>query len=170
MEKIKNKKIVFIVLIALVIILSISLVAVLLSKDKGTSDVGTNNKGKDNIFTKNNVKITKTEASELTLEDYSNSAFTMKKPMGWKVDASGTGMYYAIRVYDQNNSNNQIFLQLKMEPLLKSQAAKEFHQNYYGDSYKVFTEAVVLSNPTTEGFYQKFNEIAAYEKTFNEFV
>lgn len=56
--------------------------AVLLSKDKGTSDVGTNNKGIDNIFTKNQVKITKTETSELTLEDYSNSAFSMKKTMG----------------------------------------------------------------------------------------
>ena len=65
-------KIVFIVLIALIIILSISLVAVLLSIDKGTSDVRTNNKGKDNIFTKNDVKITKTVESELKLEDYSN--------------------------------------------------------------------------------------------------
>lgn len=172
MEKIKNKKIAFIVLIALVIILSISLVAVLLSKDKGTSNVGTNNKGKDNIFTKNDVKITKTVESELKLEDYSNSAFSMKKPVGWKVDASGTGMYYVIRVYDQNNSNNQIFLQLKMQPLLKSENGKQFWKEYASlgnaEAWKMFTQAVVLSNPTTEGFYQKFNEIAAYEKSFGE--
>ena len=37
MEKIKNKKIEFIVLIALVIILSVSLVVVLITKDKGIS-------------------------------------------------------------------------------------------------------------------------------------
>ena len=172
MEKIKNKKIVFVVLIVLVIILAVSLVAVLLSKDKGTSDVGTNNKGKDNIFTKNDVKITKTVESELKLEDYSNSAFSMKKPVGWKVDASGTGMYYVIRVYDQNNSNNQIFLQLKMQPLLKSENGKQFWKEYASlgnaEAWKMFTQAVVLSNPTTEGFYQKFNEIAAYEKSFGE--
>lgn len=59
MEKIKNKKILFILLIALVIILSVSLIVVLVTKDKGISGVGTNNKGIDNIFTKNEVKLLK---------------------------------------------------------------------------------------------------------------
>ncbi|MGN1013030.1 MAG: hypothetical protein ACI4ON_04280 [Clostridia bacterium] len=172
MEKIKNKKIMFIILITLVIILSISLVLVLLFKDGETSDIGTNNKGKDNMFTKNDIKITKTEEAELKLEDYSNSVFSMKKPNGWEVDASGVGMYYVIRVYDKNNSNNQIFLQLKMQPLLKSENGKQFWKEYASlgnaEAWKMFTQAVVLSNPTTEGFYQKFNEIVAYEKSFGE--
>ncbi|MGN1324306.1 MAG: hypothetical protein ACI4VR_03825 [Bacilli bacterium] len=110
------------------------------------------------------VKIVASETSKIVLEDYSSDVFSMKKPKGWIVDASGTGMYYAIRVYDPNNTNNQVFLQLKMQPLLKSEAAKEFHKSYYGNSYNIFTEAVVLSNPTTEGFYQKFDEIATYQK------
>ncbi|MGM9875992.1 MAG: hypothetical protein ACI310_02055 [Bacilli bacterium] len=110
------------------------------------------------------VKIVESEVSKLKLEEYSSDVFSMKKPKGWVVDASGTGMYYVIRVYDPNNTNNQIFLQLKMQPLLKSEAAKEFHKSYYGNSYNIFTEAVVLSNPTTEGFYQKFDEIATYQK------
>lgn len=173
MEKVKNKKIVFIVLIALVIILAISLVLVLLLKDKETSNIETsnietNNNNKIDLLTNDNVKITKTEASTLNLEDYSNSAFSMKKPAGWKVDAAGMGMYYVIRVYDQNNSNNQIFLQLKMQPLLKSDAGKQYWKDYASlgnaEAWRIFTETIVLDPPTTENFYKKFDEIATYEK------
>lgn len=73
-------------------------------------------------------------------------------------------MYYAIKVYDPNETNNQIFLMLKMQPLLKSTAGKAFWQNYYklsgnNSQYKVFADAVVLEKPTTEEFYKKFDEI-----------
>ena len=56
---------------------------------------------------------------------------------------------------------------VKVQPLLKSSGAKNFWQNYYnlsgGNSqYKVFADAVVLDNPTTEGFYKKFGEISSY--------
>lgn len=92
----------------------------------------------------------------------------MKKPVGWKVEASGTGMYYVIRAYDPNNSNNQIFLQLKMQPLLKTENGKQFWKEYASlgnaEAWKMFTQAVVLNPPTTENFYKKFNEIATYQK------
>lgn len=91
----------------------------------------------------------------------------MKKPKGWSVDAVGSGIYYAIRVYDPNNSINQVFLMIKMQPLLKPEAGKAKWQEYYklagsDPKYKVFDDAVVLDNPTTEGFYQKFNDISSY--------
>lgn len=46
---------------------------------------------------------------------------------------------------------------LKVQPLLKNNASKSFWQNYYSMSgynsqYKLFADAVVLDNPTTEGF------------------
>ncbi len=113
------------------------------------------------------VKIKYTEASKITLEEYKNATFSMKKPKNWTVDAAGTGMYYAIRVYDPAETSNQIFLMLKIQPLLKSSAAKSFWQEYSrlsGNSpqYKVFADAVVLEQPTTEGFYTSFNDIADY--------
>ena len=125
-----------------------------------------------NILNKEKVKIKKSEVSNLTLEEYSNDAFSMKKPKGWTVETGGSGIYYAIRVYDQLDNRNQIFLMIKVQPLLKSDASKSFWQNYYNMSgnnsqYKLFAEAVVLDNPTTEGFYKKFNEIFSYVKSID---
>ena len=111
------------------------------------------------------VKIVANETSKIVLESYSNEAFKMEKPKGWKVETGGTGMYYAIKVYDPNNSNNGVFLMLKIQPLLKSANAKKQWQQYYklaGDNYRLFAEAVVLEKPTTENFYKKFNEIGKY--------
>lgn len=113
------------------------------------------------------VKIKHTEASKITLEEYKNDVFSMKKPKNWVIESAGTGMYYAIRVYDPNETTNQIFLMLKVQPLLKSAAAKSFWQDYSrlnGNSsqYKVFANAVVLEQPTTENFYTSFNDIADY--------
>lgn len=114
-----------------------------------------------------NLKIVPSETKNLTLEDYQNSAFTMKKPKGWTVESAGMGMYYAIKAYDPANTNNSIFLMLKIQPLLKSAAAKQLWNQYYNLSgassqYKLFAEAVVLENPTTESFYQNFNAIGTY--------
>lgn len=126
-----------------------------------------NNNNGGTVKSQDNVKIVANTASQLILEDYSTSEFSMKKPQGWKVENGGTGMYYAIKVYDPNETNNQIFLMLKMQPLLKSTAGKAFWQNYYklsgnNSQYKVFADAVVLEKPTTEEFYKKFDEIGSY--------
>ena len=121
------------------------------------------------IVTKNEakLKIRKSEVSTLTLEDYESSVFTMKKPKGWTVSGAGVGMYYAIKVTDPNNTNNSIFLMLKIQPLLKSEASKNFWKDYSNLSkgqYKLFADSVVLDNPTVQGFYEKFGDIANYIK------
>ena len=121
----------------------------------------------EKIAKKENVKIRENEVRQLTLEDYSTDVFSMKKPTGWTVEGAGIGVFYAIRAYDPQNTNNQVFLMVKMQPLLKSDSAKSAWQNYYNLSggnaqYKVFANAVVLNNPTTEGFYKKFGEISSY--------
>ena len=144
----------------------------LMTRNKNNTEQNKNNTEQNNnnggiVKGQDNVKIVANAASKLTLEDYSTSEFSMKKPQGWKVETGGTGMYYAIKVYDPNETNNQIFLMLKMQPLLKSTAGKAFWQNYYklsgnNSQYKVFADAVVLEKPTTEGFYQKFNDITTY--------
>ena len=119
------------------------------------------------VSKKEKVKIVESKASKLKLVDYKSDVFNMKVPDGYKVDSAGTGVYYAIHAYDPDDSNNSIFLMIKIQPLLKSNSAKKFWSNYYklsgNDSrYKVFSEAVVLDNPTTEGFYKKFNDIGKY--------
>ena len=121
----------------------------------------------EKIAKKENVKIRENEVRQLTLEDYSTDVFSMKKPTGWTVEGAGIGVFYAIRAYDPQNTNNQVFLMVKIQPLLKSDSAKSTWQNYYNLTggnvqYKVFADAVVLNNPTTEGFYNKFGEITSY--------
>ena len=153
----KNKNLITVALIILVVLF----VFIYTSKDNSDES------GKKIINTKNDAKfkIVENSVSKLKLEDYSNDVFSMKKPTGWEVTSAGSGMYYAIRVTDKNDTNNGIFLMLKIQPLLKSDASKNYWQwysNLSGNRYKLFADAVVLSNPTTEGFYQKFNEITSY--------
>ena len=112
------------------------------------------------------VKIVKSEVQEITLEDYSTEVFSMKIPKGWTVQSGGQGIYYAIRVTDPKDENNQVFLMLKIQPLLKSLNAKKQWQSYAalagGTQYNVFSKAVVLENPTTEGFFQVFGDVSSF--------
>ena len=115
---------------------------------------------------KNKVKIVKNDAQEVVLEDYATDVFSMKKPKGWTVQAGGEGIYYAIRVLDPKNDNNQIFLMLKIQPILKSQSAKKAWQDYAilagGTQYNVFSKAPVLESATTEGFFQVFGDVSSF--------
>ena len=149
-------------IIAIVIIVVLGVILVVSNNKEGDGVKKTENRAKSE-----DVKIVENEASKLTLEEYKTDNFTMKKPTGWTVETGGTGIFYAIRVYDPQNANNQVYLMLKVQPLLKTTSAKTFWQNYYNMSgndtkYKLFADAVVLDNPTTEGFYKKFDEISTY--------
>ena len=172
MNKFDKKNLVYLGIVLLAIIL-----IVFIYPKKNTNTIKTN---------KGEVKIKKLESSTIELEEYNSDVLTMKKPKGWKVETGGTGVYYAIKVTDPNDTRNQIFLMPKIQPLLKSNKAKEFWKNYYNLSgkdskYRVYTEAVVLDSPTTEGFYKKFNDVGSYIKkvdsgysnitfpTFNDF-
>ena len=112
------------------------------------------------------VKIVKNDAQEVVLEDYTTDVFSMKKPKGWTVQAGGEGIYYAIRVVDPENDNNQIFLMLKIQPILKSQSAKRAWQDYAilagGTQYNLFSKAPVLESATTEGFFQVFGDVSSF--------
>ena len=138
----------------------VALALVLLIKPKTNSDT---NK------TSGDIKIVASEASNLVLEDFENNELTMKKPKDWVVTTAGEGMYYAISIYDKNNTANKIFLMLKIQPLLKSEAGKKSWQDYASmssnpDIYKPFTASVVLNNPTVKEFYTKFNDITSFLK------
>ena len=112
------------------------------------------------------VKIVKSEVQEITLEDYSTEVFSMKIPKGWTVQSGGQGIYYAIGVTDPKDENNQVFLMLKIQPILKSQSAKKAWQDYAilagGAQYNLFSKAPVLESATTEGFFQVFGDVSSF--------
>ena len=104
-----------------------------------------------------NIKIVKSEASQIEFEDYKTNEFSIKKPKGWKVDTLGDYIHYTIKVYDPNNSTYQFFLNMKSEGYNKSEDAKRWQQKYYPNN--IFAKTSVIASKDTEGFYKIFNDL-----------
>ena len=85
-------------------------------------------KGKGILYNPDkNIKIVKSEASQIEFEDFSNGDITLKKPKGWKVITAGSKDQYAIRVYD--TETNEIY-----------KAYNRFTDDYDGERYKSITD------------------------------
>ena len=70
------------------------------------------------------VKVTQTAAKAVQTEKYESADFSMTIPKGWTVTTGGTNIYHSIRVSDPNEPLNQMFVLLKADVLLHSQAGK----------------------------------------------
>ena len=104
-----------------------------------------------------NIKIVKSEASQIEFEDYKTNEFSIKKPKGWKVDTLGDYIHYTIKVYDPNNPTYQFFFNMKTEGYNKSEDAKKWQQKYYPND--MFAKTSVIASKDTEGFYKIFNDL-----------
>lgn len=117
-----------------------------------------NDDGTKTIQTEKGVKITETAAKAAQTELYECADFSITIPKGWKVTAGGINIYHSIRVYDPNEPLNQMFIQLKAEPLLhceEGKAAWQYNCYTMGNAMSaVLADAPVMKNPSTEGFYQ----------------
>ncbi len=115
--------------------------------------------------TEGGVKITETAAKAVQTEKYETADFSMTIPKGWTVTAGGTNIYHSIRISDPNEPLNQMFVLLKADILLHSQAGKDaWQQNYsMGNTQAaLFAKAAVLDNPSTEGFFKIFSQYTAF--------
>ena len=115
--------------------------------------------------TESGVKITETAAKAVQTERYETADFSITIPKGWTVTAGGTNIYHSIRISDPNEPLNQMFVLLKADILLHSQAGKDaWQQNYNAGNTQaaLFAKAVVLENPSTEGFFKIFPQYAAF--------
>ena len=111
------------------------------------------------------VKVTQTAAKAVQTEKYESADFSMTIPKGWTVTTGGTNIYHSIRVSDPNEPLNQMFVLLKADVLLHSQAGKNaWQQNYsMGNTQAaLFSKAPVLENPSTEGFFKIFSQYTAF--------
>lgn len=133
-----------------VVIIAVIGGAILLNKGDGKGKSIFNNPDK-------NIKIVKSEASKIELEDYTTNEFSIKKPKGWKVDTLGDYIHYTIKVYNPDNPTYQFFFNMKTEGYNKSEDAKRFQQKYYPNDF--FAKAPVIATKDTEGFYKIFNEL-----------
>lgn len=115
--------------------------------------------------TEGGVKITETAAKAVQTEKYETADFSMTIPKGWTVTTGGTNIYHSIRVCDPNEPLNQMFVLLKADILLHSQAGKDAWQENYNmgnTQAALFAKAPVLENPSTEGFFKIFPQYAAF--------
>ena len=111
------------------------------------------------------VKITETAAKAVQTEKYETADFSITIPKGWTVTAGGTNIYHSIRISDPQEPRNQMFVLLKADILLHSQAGKTaWQQNYaLGNTQAaLFAKAPVLENPSTEGFFKIFPQYTAF--------
>lgn len=128
--------------------------------DSGTAN-NDNTSQQSTDQTEEKVNIVKTSAAKAETEVFSNSDFSIKIPKGWKVTTGSTNIYHTIRISDPNEPLNGMFVLLKAECLLHSQAGKEAWQSLYkmGDTQAaLFANAPVLSKPSTENFFKIFSE------------
>ena len=110
-----------------------------------------------------NIKIVKSEASKIELEDYTTNEFSIKKPKGWKVDTLGDYIHYTIKVYNPDNPTYQFFFNMKTEGYNKSEDAKRWQQTYYPNN--MFAKTSVIATKDTEGFYKIFNDLGTLNNT-----
>lgn len=108
-----------------------------------------------------NIQITASAARAVETEPYECADFSMTIPKGWTVTSGGANIYHSIRVYDPNQPLRQMFVLLKADILLHSQAGKAAWEKNYSmgnTQAALFAQAAVLENPSTEGFYQMFSQ------------
>ena len=136
------------------------------TEQPGQSDISAEptDKDKDKDAEKG-IKITQTAAKSVQTEKFETADFSVTIPKGWTVTWGGTNIYHSIRISDPNEPLNQMFLLLKADILLHSQAGKDaWQQNYnFGNTQAaLFAKAPVLANPSTEGFFKIFPQYTAF--------
>lgn len=152
------------ILLLLTAVLAMSLFAC--DKPESASTDKVDNAGKAvSSQAQDRVKITKTAAQEVKTEVYKTADFSITVPKGWKVTTGGANIYHSIRVSDPDQPLNGMFILLKAECLLHSQAGKAAWQTLYksgNESAKLFANAPVLKNPSTENFFKIFSKYADF--------
>ncbi len=109
---------------------------------------------------KDGVKITKTEAQKVKLEEFDNGLVSLNIPKGWKVEVPEVDyVHYCFKVYDPSDSNYTLTFNLKLEGFTKSAKAKSIYSQLYpGTSYALLD---AIDPQTTEAFYKVWGHNAS---------
>ena len=110
---------------------------------------------KQTAKTANPAAATKSTKSIAT-KKVGDKRYEMKLPEGWQILTSGDYSVFSFKAWDPANPNRTIFFLMKMEPFLKSWAAKETYQkvdkSLGGNSlYSMSAHAPVMESCTLQG-------------------
>ena len=89
---------------------------------------------------------------------YEEPRFTMTIPAGWQVLTTGEYSVFSVKIWDPECPDRSIFFMMKMEPFLKSQAAKDKYKEVAdatggdGSLYAIYSRAPVMEEPTLPAF------------------
>ena len=161
----KNKKggkiaLIIIAIVGGLIILGIALLF-LISLFIPTTKTTTGKRTPTTIFNKNKVKIKKSEASEVTYEEYNNGLISIKIPKGWKVDIPAVDyIHYSFKLYNPKDPNYMLLFCLKQEGNLKTEKARSVYGKYYPNA--PFAKLPAIDPQNAEGFYKVWNDQAKY--------
>lgn len=111
---------------------------------------------KSELKTGEKIKITKSETSQITYDNYDNGLISMEIPKGWKVEVAPVDyIHYSFKLYNPENKNYMLLFGLKQEGFLKSEKARSTYAKYYPDA--VFSKLYAIDPQTTESFYKVWN-------------
>ncbi len=94
-------------------------------------------------------RVTAREAIVSGTAKYDDGRFSVTLPEGWQVRTTGEFMTFGFRASDPAAPERSLFLFMKLEPFLKSRAAKQFYRKY---NYAPTCDAPVMEAPTLDAF------------------
>jgi len=115
------------------------------------------------------INILPASMPSLELEELSGDFFTVSLPKGWVVETMGAYIRFGFRAYDPANPARQIFYYGKMEPFIKSYAAREIYEDMDAMGSMnpgLFSEAPVLEPSTIDELFRQFGTITPYANKF----
>lgn len=100
------------------------------------------------------------------VSQYKDGRFYMNLPNGWQIFTQGDYASFCFKAWDPANPNRTIFLFMKAEPFLKSQAEKAYYRSLAGtlqDSvYRLYSEAPVMEGCTLQAFLNTMPQLQNY--------
>lgn len=126
------------------------------------------------VKTKEESVVLPSKASGLELETYTGDGFSIKIPKGWIVSTVGDGVYLGINVQNPEDDGMSFFRYGKLEPVLKSQAARASWEKWGpitgNGSGEMFAHAPVLEDKTAKGILEVWGEFVEFQNYLGQSV
>ena len=114
------------------------------------------------------VNIIPAESASVQYETYAdeNGYFTVEIPKGWSVKVGMPPNYdvdlisYAVTVFDPQNTDRRLYLNLLGTGMLKSEEARNWYNKMYPGT---FGDLPAVTEQTTEGFFNAYGEYYGYK-------
>lgn len=100
----------------------------------------------------------------LATEAYKGDFFTLSIPKGWRVEHGGDRAGFWFRVQDPANADTQFFSYGRLEPFLKSEAAKTIWGQM--PQAEMYSLAPVMTDLTARGLLSVWGECIEYQRRF----